>query len=81
MARRGGRIGRELADELQRDKAILGVFDEGCMGMYNAIIPDECCIPPAFSRSVSANRRSMPRCMRTPDSEAAAVREWLDTKA
>ena len=23
-----------------RDKAILGVFDEGCMGMYNAIIPD-----------------------------------------
>ena len=26
---------------LQRDKAILGVFDEGCMGMYNAIIPDE----------------------------------------
>ena len=27
--------------ELRRDKAILGVFDEGCMGMYNAIIPDE----------------------------------------
>ena len=26
---------------LQRDKAIMGIFDEGCMGMYNAIIPDE----------------------------------------
>ena len=23
------------------DKAIMGIFDEGCMGMYNAIIPDE----------------------------------------
>ena len=31
----------ELARELRRDKAIMGVFDEGCMGMYNAIIPDE----------------------------------------
>ena len=24
-----------------RDKAIMGVFDEGCMGMFNAIIPDD----------------------------------------
>ncbi len=24
-----------------QNKAILGIFDEGCMGMYNAIIPDE----------------------------------------
>ena len=29
-----------MAHELQRDKAIMGVFDEGCMGMFNAIIPD-----------------------------------------
>ena len=34
-------LGRLLAAELRRDKAIMGVFDEGCMGMYNAIIPDE----------------------------------------
>src|SRR5262245_49214543 len=27
--------GARLAAELRRDKAILGVFDEGCMGMYN----------------------------------------------
>jgi hypothetical protein len=32
---------KRLADELRRAKAIMGVFDEGCMGMYNAIIPDE----------------------------------------
>ena len=29
------------APSLRRDKAIMGIFDEGCMGMYNAIIPDE----------------------------------------
>ena len=34
------RLGAKLASELRRDKAIMGVFDEGCMGMFNAIIPD-----------------------------------------
>ncbi len=34
-------LGSRLAKELRRGKAIMGVFDEGCMGMYNAIIPDE----------------------------------------
>ncbi len=34
-------VARDVATHLQRNKAILGVFDEGCMGMYNAIIPDE----------------------------------------
>jgi len=34
-------VGGAVAAELGRRPAILGVFDEGCMGMYNAIIPDE----------------------------------------
>src|SRR5574340_1840814 len=29
--------GARLAAELRRDKAIMGIFDEGCMGMYNEI--------------------------------------------
>ena len=35
------RLGRALAEQLRHDKAIIGVFDEGCMGMYNAIFDDE----------------------------------------
>ncbi|MEK7764804.1 MAG: fucose isomerase, partial [bacterium] len=35
------RLGEALAARLRRERAIMGVFDEGCMGMYNAIIPDE----------------------------------------
>ena len=35
------KLGFALAEQLQRDKAIMGIFDEGCMGMYNAIIDDE----------------------------------------
>ena len=34
------KLGEALACQLREAKAILGVFDEGCMGMYNAIIPD-----------------------------------------
>ena len=34
-------LGESLAATLQREKAIMGVFDEGCMGMFNAIIPDD----------------------------------------
>ncbi len=35
------KLGEALAAQLRREKAIMGIFDEGCMGMYNAIIPDE----------------------------------------
>lgn len=34
-------VAASIAADLDRNKAILGVFDEFCMGMYNATIPDE----------------------------------------
>jgi len=34
------KLGEALAKQLAAEKAIMGVFDEGCMGMFNAIIPD-----------------------------------------
>jgi L-fucose isomerase-like protein len=37
---RSAQHGRELARQLRAEQAIMGIFDEGCMGMYNAIIPD-----------------------------------------
>ena len=43
-------LGRQLASTLQKRKAILGVFDEGCMGMYNAIVDDELLNPASFCR-------------------------------
>jgi len=35
------KIGQRFAKKLRADKAIMGIFDEGCMGMFNAIIPDD----------------------------------------
>ncbi len=41
VPRKAESLANRIAAELQQRKAILGVFDEGCMGMFNAIIPDE----------------------------------------
>lgn len=45
-------LGIALAKQLKFRKAILGVFDEGCMGMYNAIVEDDLLNRGASTRSV-----------------------------
>ena len=35
------KVAEKIATDIDRNKAIMGVFDEFCMGMYNATIPDE----------------------------------------
>ena len=73
-------LGRELAVELRRNKAILGVFDEGCMGMYNAIIPDELLHPTGVFKERLSQSALYAEMRRTPDAEALAVRRWLDQR-
>ncbi len=38
--RHAGARGRALAGVMRRNQAVIGVFDEGCMGMFNAIVSD-----------------------------------------
>jgi hypothetical protein len=70
----------KIAAELLRHKAILGVFDEGCMGMYNAIIPDEL----LFATGVSKERLSQSalyyETTQVSDAEARGVYRWLRAK-
>ena len=43
----------------------MGVFDEGCMGMFNAIIPDELLHPTGvFKERLSQSTLCSPRCKR-----------------
>jgi L-fucose isomerase-like protein len=71
-------LGRTLAAELQHEKAIIGVFDEGCMGMYNAIIDDELLNPLGIYKERLSQSALVAEMGRVPDEEAAAVRAWLD---
>jgi L-fucose isomerase-like protein len=71
---------REVAADLQRNKAILGVFDEGCMGMYNAIIPDELLHPLGVFKERLSQSALFAEMQLTSDEDAQAVRRWLDGK-
>ncbi|MGZ4639632.1 MAG: fucose isomerase [Actinomycetes bacterium] len=71
-------LGRALARQLRTEKAILGVFDEGCMGMYNAIFDDELINPLGIFKERLSQSALVAEMQRVPDAEAQAVRDWLD---
>lgn len=73
-------LGRLLAQQLRREKAILGVFDEGCMGMYNAIIDDELLNPTGIYKERLSQSALVAGMREVSDAEAQAVRDWLDAR-
>ncbi|MCL5745579.1 MAG: fucose isomerase, partial [Acidobacteria bacterium] len=77
---RAEEVGRALAAELRRDKAIMGIFDEGCMGMYNAIIPDELLHPTGVFKERLSQSALYAEMKRVTHAEACEVRSWLDKK-
>lgn len=73
-------LGRSVAQELRANKAIMGVFDEGCMGMYNAIIPDELLHPTGVFKERLSQSALFAAMRRVTDAEAQAVRQWFDER-
>jgi hypothetical protein len=74
------KLGLALAAQLQREKAILGVFDEGCMGMFNAIIPDHLLHPTGCFKERLSQSALYYETTQTSDDEAKAVRKWLESR-
>jgi hypothetical protein len=70
-------LGRALAAQLKADKAILGVFDEGCMGMYNAIIDDEWLNPMGIYKERLSQSALVAEMQNTSIEEARAAYDWL----
>ncbi len=73
-------IGKEVAARVRREKAIMGVFDEGCMGMYNAIIPDELLHPTGVFKERLSQSALYAGMLQVGREEALGVRRWLDAK-
>jgi hypothetical protein len=73
-------LGTTLARQLKRDKAIMGVFDEGCMGMFNAIVPDHLLNPTGVYKERLSQSALYAAMREIPKEEAQAVRKWLDDK-
>ncbi|MHB1938894.1 MAG: fucose isomerase [Acidobacteriaceae bacterium] len=70
-------LGSAIAQQLLERQAILDVFDEGCMGMYNAIVPDELMHKMGIFKERLSQSSLYYEVMQTSDEEARAVYDWL----
>jgi hypothetical protein len=73
-------LGAALAAELKHRKAIMGVFDEGCMGMYNAVIDDELLNPAGIFKERLSQSALVAKMRTVSAAEATAVYDWLVAK-
>jgi len=74
------KLGRQAGARFRAAKAIMGIFDEGCMGMFNAIIPDELLNPVGIFKE-RLSQSSLYAAMRNVGNDAAfAVYHWLRNK-
>ncbi|MCZ6674969.1 MAG: fucose isomerase, partial [Verrucomicrobia bacterium] len=73
-------VADELASELQSRKAIMGVFDEGCMGMFNAIIPDHLLFQTGVYKERLSQSALYAGMREVSDEEATATFQWIQDK-
>ncbi|MFZ0616131.1 MAG: hypothetical protein WAN16_06740 [Chthoniobacterales bacterium] len=71
------KLGTEFARKFRDHKEIMGVFDEGCMGMYNAIIPDELIHKTGVFKERLSQSALYAKMLTVKDEEARAVYQWL----
>jgi hypothetical protein len=70
-------LGQRAARRFRQQKAILGVFDEGCMGMFNAIIPDDLLHATGVFKERLSQSTLYAAMQQVSDSEARGVLDWL----
>ncbi len=73
-------LGEGLAKKLMKEKAIMGIFDEGCMGMFNAIIPDSLLNPTGVFKERLSQSALYYETNQVSDKEARRIFDWLREK-
>jgi L-fucose isomerase-like protein len=69
--------GVDLARKLRFDQALMGIFDEGCMGMYNAIIPDHLLLPLGVFKERMSQSALYSAMLEVSDETARSHYQWL----
>lgn len=70
-------VAEKLAARIKEDKVVMGVFDEGCMGMYNAIVPDDLIQALGIYKERLSQSTLYANMLTVTDAEANAVLDWL----
>ncbi len=73
-------VAQTIAEDIIKRKVIMGVFDEGCMGMYNAILPDDLAAKAGFFKERLSQSTLYHATLEVADEEADAVLAWLKKK-
>ena len=72
----GEHIARKINDRI----SIMGVFDEGCMGMYNAIIPDHLLNQVGMFKERLSQSALYYESLQVTDEEAASCLAWVQER-
>ncbi|MEI6107614.1 MAG: fucose isomerase [Opitutae bacterium] len=73
-------VAKKIATDLRTRKSIMGIFDEGCMGMYNAIIPDDLLYQVGVCKERLSQSALYYGATQVTDAEAKAVFDWYIRK-
>ena len=71
------KVGEDLAKDLKLNKTIMGVFDEGCMGMFNAIIPDHALHACGVFKERLSQSALYHETQQVTDNEAYTIHGWM----
>src|SRR5664280_2149338 len=70
-------FGKGAARRFREQKAIMGIFDEGCMGMFNAIIPDDLLHRTGVFKERLSQSSLYAAMQQVSDAEARGILDWL----
>ncbi len=70
-------LAKDICKDLRENRSIMGIFDEGCMGMYNALIPDELLFPLGVFKERLSQSALYYATTQVSDDEAEEVFSWL----
>jgi L-fucose isomerase-like protein len=74
------KFGEKFAENFREDRAIMGIFDEGCMGMFNAIIPDSLLNPTGVFKERLSQSALYYGMKQVSEEEARAIYAWYQAK-
>lgn len=67
----------EFAAKMKSDKVVMGVFDEGCMGMFNAIVPDALIHKLGIFKERLSQSTLYAKMLTVSDEDAEVVLNWM----
>jgi hypothetical protein len=73
-------LAKALTSKFRREKAIMGVFDEGCMGMYNALVEDDLMNALGIYKERLSQSALVAAMRDVTDAEAQGVYDWLKAR-